>query len=129
MSKIQYLAILVSAFIGFFLGSILLPEYDDIIYPFAPNFSLLFQFYQTIFPLGLLSMLIALVASWVYKKTMSFAAFSSFVAVAVDYKFNLFTNLSEHYFHFTFVLVYGFGVYVSYWLVKTLLIKVGVKNT
>jgi hypothetical protein len=129
MSVIQYLGILISAFIGLYFGSLFLPNYDGFIYPFAPNFSFLFQFYEIIFPLGFLSMLSALVASWVYKKTMSFAALSSFIATVVDYKFSLFTNLSEHYFHFSFVLVYGFGVFLSYWLVKIILKRLGTRNT
>ena len=129
MNVIQYLGILISAFIGRYVGKLILPNYDDIIYPFGPNFSLLFQFYEVLFPLGVLSMLTALMASWVYKKSMSFAAISSIAAISIDYKFNLFSNLSEHYFHFSFVLVYAFGVYVCYWLIKRLLVRFSVKNT
>ena len=129
MALLQYLAILISAFIGFYLGAMLLPKYDEIIYPFAPNFSLLFQFYSVLFPLGIVSMLTSLISSWVYKKTMSFAALSSIVALAADYSFNLFTNLSEHYFHFSYILVYSFGVFVSYWLVKYSLKWVSAQNT
>lgn len=129
MSVIQYLGIIICAFIGLYLGSLVLPKYDDIIYPFGPNFSLLWQFYEVLFPLGFLSMLTALIASWVYKKSMSFAAVSSIAAIFVDYKFNLFSNLSEHYFHFSFVLVYVFGIYVCYWLINYVLARLSVKNT
>ena len=129
MSIIQHFAVLVSAFIGLFIGSIILPKYDDIIYPFGPNFSLLFEFYQILFPLGFLSMLTALMASWVYKKTMSLAAISSIVAISFDYKFSLFSNLSEHYFHFSFVLAYGLGIYICHWLVKSLLVRIELRNT
>jgi len=129
MSVIQYLGILICSFIGLYVGSLILPSYDDIIYPFGPNFSLLLEFYIVLFPLGFMSMLTALMASWVYKKSMSFAAICSFVAISIDYKFNLFSNLSDHYFHFSFVLVYGFGVYVCYWLINRLLIGFSAKNT
>ena len=129
MSVIQYLGIIICAFIGLFVGTLVLPKYDDIIYPFGPNFSLLWQFYEVLFPLGFLSMFTALIASWVYKKSMSFAAISSITAISFDYKFNLFSNLSEHYFHFSFVLVYVFGIYVCYWLINNLLARFSVKNT
>ncbi len=129
MSLIQYLCIQICAFIGLFIGSLILPTYDDFIYPFAPNFSFLLQFYQIIFPLGVISMFMALLAAWVYKKTMSFAAISSVVAMLIEYKLKLFSNLSEHYFHFSFVLVYLLGVYFSYWFVKYSLTRFGAKNT
>jgi hypothetical protein len=129
MRVFQYLGILICAFIGLYFGVLILPKYDDIIYPFGPNFSLYIQFYEVLFPLGFLSMLTALLASWVYKTSMSFAAFSSVAAITIDYKFNLFTNLAEHYFHFSFVLVYVLGVYVCYWIIKRLLARFSAKNT
>tara|TARA_Y100000034_G_scaffold129692_1_gene186637 strand:- start:58 stop:447 length:390 start_codon:yes stop_codon:yes gene_type:complete len=129
MALIQYLAVFLSALIGFYLGSLILPKYDAIIYPFVPGFSLFFQFYKILLPLGICSMSVALVSSWVYKKAFSFAAFSSIVAALIDYRFKLFTNLSEHYFHFSYLIVYAFGVYLSYWLVKYYLARFGAKNT
>lgn len=129
ISFAQYLAIFISSFIGLYIGSILLPKYDDILYPFAPNFSFLVQFYKILFPLGFFSMFTALITSWVYKKTISSAAFGAFLAITTDYKFNLFTNLSEHYFHVSYILVYAFGVFVSYWIIRVILGYFGTAKT
>jgi len=70
MSILRYFAIQCCALIGFFIGIQLLPHYDEIMYPFSPDFSLLWQFYQILFSLGFLSMATALIGSWVYKKTI-----------------------------------------------------------
>jgi type III secretory pathway component EscS len=84
---------------------------------------------QILFPLGFLSVGFALVGSWVYEKSMLFAVLTSLVAIGVEYYFQVFTNLSEHYFHFSFVLVYISGVYTCYWLVNKLLEYSTSKNT
>lgn len=120
INVLKYLAILCCAFIGLFIGAYLLPSYDDIIYPFAPNLRLLWDFNSILLCLGFLSMAFALAGSWVYEKTMKFAGLASIIAIIVDYKFSLFTDLGFHYFHFSFVLVYVLGIYSCYWPVKKL---------
>lgn len=120
ISVLKYLAIQCCAFIGLFIGAYLLPSYDDIIYPMAPNFWLLWDFNSILFCLGFLSMACALAGSWVYEKTMLFAGLASIIAILVDYKFSLYTNLASQYFHFSFVLVYALGIYFCFWLVNKL---------
>ena len=128
MSILRYFSIQCCALIGFFIGVQLLPRYDEIMYPFSPDFSLLWQFYQILFSLGFLSMATALIGSWVYKKTISFAAFTAIVAIVIDYFFGVFSNIAQHYFHFSFVLVYCFGIILCIVILKLLLKVFGTKE-
>lgn len=128
MSLILYLAVLISGFLGLFIGLSILPKYDDIIYPFGPDLSLFLAFYKILFPLGFCSMLTATLMSLLCNKSMLIATISAFLAILVDYKFDLFSNLSQHYFHFSFVLAYALGVYFSYFFVKIINARLGAES-
>ncbi|KZN69646.1 hypothetical protein [Pseudoalteromonas luteoviolacea] len=72
-------------------------------------------------------MFTALIGSWVYRKTMSYAALCALIAFAVDYQVMLFGNLKEHFFHESYVLVYCAGVYSCCWLFKLCLSRLNTK--
>ncbi|MCF2857791.1 hypothetical protein L1286_09935 [Pseudoalteromonas sp. SMS1] len=129
ISLMQHLAILVCAFMGLFIAKSPPLYYDSIIYPFAPSFGLWLQFYIVLYPQGFASMFAALIGSWVYRKTMSYAALCALIAFTVDYQMMLFSNLKMHFFHESYVLVYCAGVYSCYWLFKLCLSRLRIKLT
>ncbi|OCQ21497.1 hypothetical protein A7985_12905 [Pseudoalteromonas luteoviolacea] len=110
ISLIQHLAILVCAFMGLYIVKPHPFYYDSITYPFAPGGGFWLQLYSVLYPQGFASMFAALIGSWVYRKTMSYAALCALISFAVDYQWMLFSNLKEHLFHPSYLLAYCAGI-------------------
>ncbi len=120
MSTLQYLAIQCCAFLGLYIGALILPKYDEILYPFVPDLRFLSQFWFNIFVYACLSSMFALIGSWVYKKTISFAILAAVVAITIDFLYSLFSKLNVHFFHFSYIFVSISGMYLSVLIIKKL---------
>jgi hypothetical protein len=112
IGEMKYLLSSTLALLSILLASLILPKFEDIIYPFAPNLDLWFQEQFIVFGYSLVCSFTAYIGFNFKVKFLSFPLLFSFVAVGAYFIFiNAFIV-----FQISSIFVFLFTAYISYYL-------------